>query len=172
MKGLPRSLAHAKPGTEPGPRRVRYDLRDLSVTVTAGASTAKGLGTAVLGDLPEGNVLFLGAISYLQFESSDTDVSATWDGDYSVGTTASADTTLDSTDADIITSAAIGAATAKLSPVARGEGDTLNMFNNTDGSLELNLNFTTDDDAVTDSQTAIFLVNGYVELCYMVMGDD
>lgn len=171
-KGLPYSNKRGNPTAVPQVRRVSYPVKNLEITVTAGASTALGFGTAVLGDLPEGNILFLGGISYLQFFTADTDASATWDGDYSIGTTATADTTLNSTDADLIVSSPIGAATARLSPVARGEGSTVNMFNNTDGSLELNLNVITDDNAITDSLAATFTVNGYVELVYIVLGDD
>lgn len=171
-KGLPYSNRRGDPAASQNVRIVTYPVNALEVTVTAGASTAKGFGTVVLGDFPEGNILYMGGISYLQFSTTDTDAITTWDGDYSLGTTATADTTLSTTDADLIGSAAIGAATARVSPVARGEGDTVNLFDNTDGSLEINLNVITDDDSITDSLAATFTVNGYVKLVFAVLGDD
>ena len=45
------------------------------------------------------------------------------------------------------------------------------MLDNTDGSLELNLNLIIDDAAVSaDDQD--FTVDGYVDLIYAVLGDD
>lgn len=173
-KGLPYSNRRGDPAASQNVRIVTYPVNALEVTVTAGASTAKGFGTVVLGDFPEGNILFMGGISYLQFSTTDTDAITTWDGDYSLGTTATADTTLDSTDVNLIASSPIGAATARVSPVARGASaaDASEVFDNTDGSLEINLNVITDDDSITDSLAATFTVNGYVKLVFAVLGDD
>lgn len=172
MKGLPRSMAHGKAGTEPSPRRVRYDVKNLALSVVS-ITTADGSGSAVIGDFPEGNILYLGGISYLRFSTSDADItSAVWEGDYSVGTTAAADPTIDGTEINLIGLEAVGPAVAKISPVTRAEGDTVNMFNNTDGSLELNLNVKVDAAHIGDGATASFTVDGYVELVYIVLGDD
>jgi hypothetical protein len=173
-KGLPYSNKRGNPTAVPQVRRVTYPVNNLEITVTAGASTALGFGTVVLGDFPEGNILYLGGISYLQFSTADTDALAAWDGDYSLGTTATADTTLDGTDVNLVASSAIGPATARVSPVARGASaaDASEVFNNTDGTLEINLNMITDDNSITDSLAATFTVNGYVELVYIVLGDD
>jgi hypothetical protein len=167
-KGMPRVLAR-QPAQAQAVRRQRVKLSDLALR-TSGASGV-GFGTAVIGDLPQGNILFLGATAYLQFTKLDSGTTATFDGDYSVGTTATADATLGTTDANIIGSTALGAATAGLSPVARGEGATAAMLDNTDGSLELNLNLIIDDAAVSaDDQD--FTVDGVVDLIYAVLGDD
>jgi hypothetical protein len=167
-KGLPRSMARAAPQAQ-ALRRQRVKLNDLAIR-TSGASGV-GFGSAVIGDLPAGNILFQGAIAYLQFTKLDAGTTATFDGDFSVGTTATADATLSTTDANIIGSSALGAATAGLSPVVRGEGATQAMLDNTDGSLELNLNLIIDDAAVSaDDQD--FTVDGYVDLIYAVLGDD
>jgi hypothetical protein len=177
-KGLPYSTKRAEAGAEPAVRRVTYPVKDISLTVTAGASTNKGFGTAVLGYLPEGNILLLGGVSYLQFTTSSANAIAAWEGEYSVGTTATADATLTGgTDDNLIAVADIAAATAKASPVIRGasgtgSSNTVRLLDNTAGDLELNLNMTTDDDSVTDSLTAAFTVNGYVDLVYIVLGDD
>ena len=172
MRGLTRSLGRAKAGVEASPKRVRYNVRDLSITVSAGVA-AVGFGTTPLGGLPEGNILFQGGIAYLQFLTADTDIIATWSGNYAVGTVATADNDVaDPGEANLIASASISAATAKLSPVTRGELATQAMIDNTAGTLNVNLNMLVADASITDSQSATFTVNGYVELVYIVLGDD
>lgn len=172
-KGLPRSMSRGAAQRQEVIKQV-FRVEDLDITVTGGASTAAGLGTVVIGDLPEGNILFLGAVSYLQFSGSgsDANLAADWEGNYSIGTTASADTTLDSTDANIIASQALAAATAEVSPRTRGTGATQAIFDNTDGSLELNLNLTTADNDVTDSTAVTLTVDGELHIAYIVLGDD
>ena len=168
MKGLPRSMQRANAQAQ-AVRRQRVPVKALAMTTTG--LSGVGYGTVVIGDLPAGNILFLGAASYLQFTKGSAGTAATFDGDYSVGTTATADATLSTTDANLIGSAALGAATAGVSPVARGTGATAAMLDNTDGSLELNLNLIIDDANVSADAQA-FTVTGYVDLIYSVLGDD
>ena len=167
MKGLPRSLKKATQTMN----KVTIPVRSLSVSVADGAP---GFGTAVIAGLPQGNILFLGAVAYLQFQTADADVTATFDGDFSIGTVATANGDLvGANEADIIPSTAFGAATAKLSPVIRGVStDALGglIIDNTANTLELNLNVLIDDAAI--SGAAVFTVNGTVDLVYVVMGDD
>lgn len=164
MKGLPRSLAHANIGVS---RNI--PVRNLAIRTTG--ATGVGYGTAVIRDLPEGNILLLGAIAYLQFTKLDAGTTATFDGDYAIGSAPTADATLSGAEVDIIPSTALGAATAGVSPMVRGANATQVMLDNTDGSLELNLNLLIDDAAVSaDDQD--FTVNGVVSLAYIVMGDD
>lgn len=178
-KGLPRSLAHAVPGTELAPRRIRYTAKNLALTVVS-ITTGAGSGTVVLGDFPEGNILLLGGAAYLRFSTADADItSATWNGDYAIGTTPDANVTIDTTDLDIINdgagspaAVAVGPAASKISPVTRGILNTTKLFDNTDGSLELNLNFLVDAGDIGDGATASFTVDGYVDLVYIVLGDD
>lgn len=168
-KGLPRSLARGKGKTTV--RKHLVKVKDVTVNVAAAASGV-GFGTAVIGDLPEGNILLLGAVSYIQATTADADIGATWDGDYSIGSAPDANGTLASGEVDIIPSSAFGAATAKASPVARGANATAVMLDNTDGSLELNLNVLVDAADIADASAADFVVNGVVELLYAVMLDD
>lgn len=172
-KGLPRSMSRGNPLTQEIIKQV-ITVRDLEITVTGGASTAAGVGTKVIGDFPEGNILFLGAVGYFQFAGSGSDaaIAADWQGDYAVGTTATADATLNGTDVDIIASTALAAATAEVSPRTRGTGATQAIFDNTDGSLEINLNVITDDDDVTDSTAVTMTVNGELHIAYIMLGDD
>lgn len=172
-KGLPRSMAHAPAGYEPSPRRVKYLIKNLTVPVAA-TGDADALGSGVmLGDFPEGNILVLGGISYLQFTTADTDLTTTWTGKYSIGSvTMAADSGLTSTEADLIGSSTISAATSRTSPVTRGFNATPTLLNNTDGSLELNLNVVVDNAGIASGGAADLTANGYVELVYIVLGDN
>jgi hypothetical protein len=168
MKGMPRSLSRAAAAVS-AVRRLKVKVENLALS-NVGA-TGVGFGAAVPADLPEGNILFLGAVSYLQFsKNGDADVQDAFDGDYAIGTTPTADATLSGTDANIIPSTALGAATAGLSPVVRGASTTAAIFDNTDESLEININLLVDDANI--SGTGSMLANGYIDILYAVMGDD
>lgn len=167
-KGLPRSLARGKAGNAPVVRKQKFPFKNVAISVAG--TTGVGFGTAVIGDFPEGNILFLGAVAYATFTSADTDVQATYDGDFAIGTTPTADATLSGTDANIIGSTALGAATAGVSPNVRATSSNAATLDNTDGSLELNLNLIIDDANI--SGTADFTAEGIVEVAYAVMLDD
>jgi hypothetical protein len=172
MKGLPYSNRHAVGAVAPVVKKVTIPVNNLSLTVSAGVA-AVGFGTAVIAGLPEGNILLLGALAYMRFSTSDTDIIAAFDGDFSIGTVATADNDVaDSNEANIIASTALGAATARVSPTLRATNTTSAVIDNTDASLKLNLNLLIDDASITDSQSAAFLCNGSVHLVYAVLGDD
>lgn len=168
-KGLPRSLAHAKGDVL---QKVTIPIKDVTISVVNGAP---GYGSVALAGLPEGDFLFLGAVAYLQFLTADADITATFDGDFSIGTAATIDGDLaDANEANIIPSTALGAATAKLSPVVRGAStDALvgGIIDNTANTLNFNLNLLIDD-AAAISGAADFTVNGTLYLAYLVLGDD
>lgn len=173
MKGLPRSTGRSNLQTTPFVRKLRYDLTNKAIAVTGGAATAAGFGSVQLGGLPEGNLFIFASLTYLRFSSSDADVIAAWDGDFSLGSTATADATLSGTDANILASTSIGAATAKLSPQLRVSGSLTPFYlDNTAKDLALYLNMITDDNSVTDSLVGDFLINGFIELAVAVLGDD
>lgn len=169
MKGLVRSLSRGASKDQVAKTKAIV-VEDLAVTVDG--ATGVGFGTAVLGDFPEGNILFLGAVSYMQFAGAVTaGLLDTWEGDYSIGSTATADATLATTDVDIVASSPIAAATAELSPVTRGSGATQVILDNTDGSLELNLNLIIDDASIS-ADDVVLTVNGVLHIAYIVLGDD
>lgn len=167
MKGLVRSLSRGLSGLP----IVKQNIKVKNVPVSVAGTTGVGFGTAVVGDFPQGNILLLGAVSYLKFSTVDADVQATFDGDYAIGTTPNADVSLTGTEVNIIPSTALGAATAGVSPEVRG-ASTANgvIFDNTDGSLELNLNLLIDDANI--SGTGDMLANGRIHIAYVVLGDD
>jgi hypothetical protein len=169
MKGLLRSMSRGAPARQEIVRQtIKVDNLALSVAGTSGV----GFGSAVAAGLPEGNILFLGGVAYLQFTEADADVTDTYTGNFSVGTTATADATLDTTDANLIGSTALSAATGGVSPRTRGvsAADATEILDNTDGSLEVNLNLTIADASI--SGTGSFVVDGVIELVYIVLGDD
>lgn len=170
-KGLPRSMARGQASRQ-DVVKARYRISG-SVTVTS-VSTAVGFGTKVIGDFPEGNVLLLGAVAYLKLSGSgsDANLDATWDGDFSIGTAPTADVTLNGAEVDIIASTALGAATAEASPRVRAVNATQAIFDNTDGSLELNLNVLIDAANIGDGQSVVLTADGILELLFAVMLDD
>lgn len=170
-KGLPRSLARGAPQRQ----EIIKQTVNISGTVAVTAvSTAVGFGTRVIGDLPEGNILFLGAVAYVRLSGSgsDANLDATWDGDFSIGTAPTTDVTLSGAEVDIIGSTALGAATAEVSPRVRAVNATQAMFDNTDGSLELNLNVLIDAANIVDGSTVNLTASGTLQLVYAVMLDD
>jgi hypothetical protein len=167
-KGLPRSNGRGAPARS---TIRKHQIRVNKLAITTSGATGVGFGTAVLGDLPQGNILLLGAMAYLQFTKDSAGTIATFDGDFSIGSAPTADATLNGSEVDIIPSTALGAATASVSPVVRGSNATQVMLDNTDDSLELNLNLLMDDASVSADAQA-FTVDGVVELCYAVMLDD
>lgn len=166
MKGMIRALSR-NPFAQPV-RKLSIPVRNVPISVAG--TTGVGFGTAVIGDLPPGNILFLGAVGYMQFATADGDVQAAFDGDYAIGTTPTADATVAGTEADIVALTALGPATAGLSPVARGTNATQVILDNTDGSLELNLNLLIDDANI--SGTGDFTVSGVLHIAFTVLGDD
>jgi hypothetical protein len=170
MKGQPRIVARGKPQST-AVRRQRVTLKAVPITVSG--ATGVGFGTAVIGDLPEGNILFLGATGYLQFtkDATATLVTATFTGNYALGTAPNADVTLSGAEVDLLPSTALSAATAGVSPVTRAANNTAVMLDNTDGTLELNLQMLIADADISGA-SQLMLATGMIDLVYAVLGDD
>lgn len=171
-KGLLRSLARANPlHASIVKKRIPFSAASI---VVAGASGV-GFGSVVIGDLPAGNILLLGATAYATFTGpGSASLSDTWEGDFGVGTTPAGDGTISGADIDIIGSTAIAAATAEVSPRTRGVGVTATnaaILDNTDGSLELNLSLLVDDADISADDIAI-AATGELNIAYIVLGDD
>lgn len=171
MRGAKRALKKARQlghvlGCEPIPVNALVSIAD----------GAPGFGTAVIGGLPQGNLLLFGAVAYLQFTNVGSNITATFDGDFSVGTEATADNDLaDTNEANVIQSTPMGAATAGVSPNIRSTTATTGfagpvLLDNTDGSLELNLNVLIDDAAISGAGSLRAL--GTLFLAVLPLGDD
>lgn len=167
-KGLPRTMSRGKATSQ---EIIKQTLR-INTAISVDGATGVGFGTAVIGGFPEGNILILGAVSYVKItkDSTATGIQATFDGDYSIGSAPTADVTLSGAEVDIIPSTALGAATSGVSPNVRGSNATQVMLNNNDGSLELNLNLLIDD-ANISADDQLVTATGELYILYSVLGD-
>ncbi len=171
-KGLPRSLSGATQEHVVIKQKILVRAKTLTVAGAAGV----GFGSLQVGDFPEGNVLLLGAVGYMQFTGPTSgSLVDTWEGDFGIGTTPASDGTLTAGDVDVVPSTALAAATAEASPRTRGaQADGAlagQVFDNTDGSLELNLNLLVDD-ADISADGIVMTVNGDLFISFTMLGDD
>jgi len=172
-KGLPRSTAR---GAAARQEIMKQTIKVKNGSLVVNGATGVGFGSLVIGDLPEGNILILGATSYFAFAGAggQATLSDTWNGDYSVGSAPTADASLAGAEIDIIGSTPTTVAVAEVSPRTRGVSVTATnaaVIDNTDGSAELNLNLLIDD-ADISADGLVFTVNGELMLAYIVLGDD
>ena len=173
-KGLPRSLSR-------GDRASNAEILKRSIPVDktvdiSATGAAVGFGSVVLEGLPEGHLVVLGTIAKFVFDASGDQADLTnnaWDGDFSLGSTPTADATLSGTDVDIVASTTIpqAAATSVAGPVS-GLNTTSAVLDNSDGSLEINLNVLIDAADIADDSTVTVAVRGTVEITYLNIGDD
>lgn len=170
-KGLPRSTKAAPPARA---SIVKATINVEKVLTFTGVTATAVFQTSVIGDLPEGNILLLGAVANLRFAGSGSDANllADFQGDFAIGSAATADNALSGAEVDIVPATAIGPATAEVTGPHRGANATQAILDNTDGSLELNLNVLLDADEVTNAQTSNITVTGQLYLAYVVLGDD
>lgn len=172
-KGLPRSMSRDAPQQQEIIKQTVV-VRDATITVSA-TGAAAGFGSVVVGDFPEGNILFLGAVAYMAFagSGSDANLSDTWSGDYSASTAPLADAAIsEDAERNIIFTSGVGPAGSEVTGRTRGEKGGVTVFDNTDGSLEINLNLTVDAADITDDQSADITANGEIFISYVVLGDD
>jgi len=173
-KGLPRSHAASLIG------QVNVITLDFNGDGGVGVfevdgATGVGFGTLVVGGFPEGFVHFMGAACSLQFAGSGADAGLvdTWAGDFGVGTTPASDGTITAGDVDILPSTALAAATAEVSPLTEAlsiDAANAHNFDNTDGSLEINLNLLIDDANISADDVPI-TVTGFISLAYCMLGN-
>jgi hypothetical protein len=174
-KGLPKSLSRGNAQKQEVIKQSIAISDSLDIT---GVDSAVDAGTFVIAGLPEGNILLLGAVAYIQVDAgSDAHVIDNWDGDFGIGTIPNADLDLsDAGDDDIIPSTALSAgASDKLAPSTRGVSTQTEhslIIDNTAGSLELNFNLLIDDNVITDTEDGTFAVTGVLHLAYIMLGDD
>lgn len=170
-KGLPRSIA-------------RSDLADLmkvqrkTILISAALSFTGVTDTAVFATtelsegLPEGNILLLGAVANVTLTGpTSDDLADDFQGDLSVGTAATADTTLNGLEVNVIASTAIAAATAEVE-VTRATNATTAFIDNTAAATGLHLNVVLDANEVTNAEVVEIAATGEVEIFYAVLGDD
>ena len=168
-KGLQRSLSRAPRGKRDIVKE-RIDLAGHVITMT-GASGI-GWGSVALGSFPEGFILLLGAqLTDLVVTGNAVDHTSDFDGDFGFGTTPVDDGTISVADENIITEAALGAATANVSPNLDAGNATTAIIDNSADDQDLYLNLLLDD-AEVSGDGAIFTVTGTLWVVYTMIGDD
>lgn len=169
-KGLQRSLSRAPRGKRDIVKE-RIDLAGDTITV-AGASGI-GFGSVALGSFPEGFILLLGAqITDLVLTGDGTGHTSDYDGDYGVGTTPVDDGTISVADENIITEAALGAATANVSPNLDAGNATAAIIDNSEDDQDLYLNLIIDDAEISADDVVFTVTSGTLWLVYTMIGDD
>ena len=169
-KGLPRSLSRGKASPE-AITKIRIPI-DHSISVVA-VSTAIGFGSVILAGFPEGQLKVMASAIKVQFAGpTDANLVDTWEGDFGVGSTPASDATISGTDVDLIGSTAIPAATAELSPEVNAIIGVDHILDNTENDLEVNLNLLIDAADITDDETVVIAVTGYMEITLLTMLDD
>lgn len=174
-KGLPRSLARAS--------ALRDEFIKTTIPISGsmditGVDAAVDAGTFVIAGLPQGNILFLGAVAnVIVAAGADAHVIDDWNGDFGIGTIPNADVDLaDAGDDDIIPSTALVADTGTKDTLKTRAASTTTehglIIDNTDGSLELNFNLLIDDNVITDTEDGTFTVTGELYIAYTMLGDD
>lgn len=142
----------------------------VNVANTTGAS----FGGTLLYTFPEGRILVMGVTANLAVvwtDASSPVIAQDGSGDFSLGTTITADATLDGTDVDLLPSTAmtdpfvagVGAAVGALAASAQFDGTTT--------PVELNVNMIIDDADVGDATNQDVLVSGTVTFTWVNLGD-
>lgn len=165
-------------GTQRGPELLRAIVKRESLVKVAAADLvitdgAPGFGTVVIAALPQGNILLHGLVFYATLSIGDADIVDDWDGDFSLGTAATADGTLSGGEIDLIASTAIVQGVSGVSSGNKGVSTTTehgSIIDNTDGSLEVNFNIIVDDADISDDSS--IKVDGTLHMVFSVLGDD
>ena len=146
-------------------------LKFNSIPVTVGNTTGASIGSKKIFDFPAGRITIVDGSSNLQFVWTGEDIVATGSGDYSLGTTATAEATLNSTEVNI------QASTAMLDPFVGGVGTGSGAFAalaRHDGSataIDMYLNMIIDDADVSDAASDTVLVSGTIIFAWIWAGD-
>lgn len=184
-KGLQRSIDRGPYGSVINANEAALEpIKNVTFTINAtiaitGVAAAVDAGSTILGALPEGQLLFLGAVVTLDINATgDTSVLNTWAGDFGIGTLVNADLDLaDAGDDNLIPQQAllaggsdkIAATVIANSTVGTEQGL---VIDNTAANLDANLNLLIDDNFITDTEVGDFVCVGIITLAFRVLGDD
>lgn len=158
---------------------LRFDALPVSI---GNAGSGAGFGTIPIYNFPAGYIevrdfnAYFTRIAFNVPAGSDGTIGGGGSGDYSFGSTATADATLSSTDADLL------ASTAMLDPFVTGVGNSnawarlaaAAVFNGSTTPLTANLNVIIDDADVGDLSSAAATVyfTGYARFTWLSFGDN
>lgn len=144
-----------------------------ALPITVANTTGASFGSVKLFDFPAGRIRIEGGtVNFTSVNWAGTTIVATGSGDYSLGTTATADATLNSTDVDLV------ASTALLDPFVAGVGTGVGgvfvkdtEFDGSSTAKDVYLNMIIDDADVEDAGSAIVLVTGIIHFHCAYGGD-
>jgi hypothetical protein len=144
-------------------------LADFEVTVAN--VTGASFGGAKIYDFPEGRILVLGVVADLSFNWAGTDIAAAGSGDFSLGTTITADGSLATTEVDLCPSSPM--TDPFVTGVGRGVGALAAgaQFDGTATAKDANINIIIDDADVSDAASDIVKVSGTVTIVWIKLGD-
>lgn len=168
-KGLNRSLSRSPKIRSPIRKHV-INLNALALSIV-GAS-GNGFGGAIIGGLPEGNILVLGAVADSMQFTAGANAITTFTGTFGVGSTLNAATTIATTSQNIVPVTTLAAATASVSPKTKNSSSGIapSMLDNSQKTLNIFLNMTIDDASI--SGTSPVTATGLIVISYVVLGDD
>lgn len=143
-----------------------------STPVTVANTTGASFGGVKLYDLPEGRILVLGVTASLGFVWTGESIAAGGSGDYSLGTTITADATLDGTDVDLLPSTAMtDPAVSGVAAATAGALAASAQFDGTGTAKDVNLNIIIDDADVADGDSDTVLASGTIVITWINLGD-
>lgn len=147
-------------------------LKFNNVPVTVANVTGASFGSVKIFDFVQGRVqIFGGSTRFTRISWAGEDIAATGSGDFSLGTTATADATLSTTDANI------QASTAMIDPFVGGVGSGSGVFaagavyDGTATAIDIYLNVIIDDADVADAASDVVLFTGEIEIVGAFYGD-
>lgn len=167
-KGLPKSLSRGAPQRQVVQKQV---IRVRNFALTVDGASGVGFGTGIIGELPEGNILLHGAVGYFSMQTANTGVTTTFNPTVAIGSAPTADATLAGAEVDLLPATALGASANRVSPRGRLTQATQTVLDNTDNSLEINMNVTVPD-ADISANGVVMAVDGDLVLSYVVLADD
>lgn len=170
---MSKGLTHSSRRGDPQTQEIIKQTIALDALPVVIDGAAAGWGTAVVRGLAQGNILLLGAVLNATLTKGDANIVDAFDGDIAVGTAPTADATLSGSEVDVIPSTALVTGAAGVSSGNRAVSTGTQsgaILNNTDGSLELNVNVLIDDADITDDSS--LTIDGALHVAYIVLGDD
>jgi hypothetical protein len=156
-------------------RTAVFTFDELAITMADEAGVV-AYGSQKLCDFPLGAVTFLNAVASLDVvkDGTDTAISATFDGDFGVGTAAASNNgTLATTEQNVIPTTATPQAVAGVT-TAKGVLAAPVTVDGTGGALDLYLNFLIDDgdqDIGGQAGTESLVISGEIVVHYLLAGD-
>lgn len=146
-------------------------LKNRTIALADNAGVV-AFGSSKIFDFPQGSIIIQGATANLAVTKSSTGVTATFNGDFAVGTAAADNTaTLTTTEANIIPSTPTPAATAGAT-TAKGRSTAAVTLDGTTTAVDAYINFLVDDaDHDVTTTPANLILNGTVTILWANMGD-